>query len=113
MTGRSLATFFQDTRWKPSHIQLLIKERISFKVDGEVQGVNFRSSTQKQARSIGVTGFVTNASDGTVQGEAQGTADQVKEFVQYLGKGPSAASVSGVEHNDISVKSGESSFNVK
>lgn len=89
-----------------------------------------RSSTQKQARSIGVTGFVTNASDGTVsinhihdvpgidsfaqvQGEAQGTADQVKEFVQYLGKGPSAASVSGVEHNDISVKSGESSFNVK
>jgi acylphosphatase len=89
-----------------------------------------RSSTQKQARSIGVTGFVTNASDGTVsinrvhdapgvdrfaqvQGEAQGTADQVKEFVQYLNKGPSAASVSGVEHNDISVKSGESSFNVK
>lgn len=89
-----------------------------------------RSSTQKQARSIGVTGFVTNASDGTVsinrlhdvpaidsfaqvQGEAQGTADQVKEFVQYLSKGPSAASVSGVEHNDISVKSGESSFNVK
>jgi acylphosphatase len=89
-----------------------------------------RSSTQKQARSIGVTGFVTNASDGTVsinrvhdapgvdrfaqvQGEAQGTADQVKEFVQYLNKGPSAASVSGVEHNDISVKSGEGSFNVK
>jgi acylphosphatase len=89
-----------------------------------------RSSTQKQAKNIGVTGFVTNASDGTVsinrfddalgvdnfaqvQGEAQGTADQVKEFVQYLNKGPSAASVSGVEHNDISVKSGESSFNVK
>ncbi|KAF3052140.1 hypothetical protein E8E11_011378 [Didymella keratinophila] len=88
-------------------------QRISFKVDGEVQGVNFRSYTQKQAKSIGVTGFVTNASDGTVQGEAQGSADQLKEFVQHLNKGPSAASVSGVEHNDISSKSGESSFNVQ
>ncbi|KAG9206670.1 hypothetical protein B5807_05338 [Epicoccum nigrum] len=88
-------------------------KRISFKVDGEVQGVNFRSSTQKEAKNIGVTGFVLNASDGTVQGEAQGTADQVNEFIQYLNKGPSAASVSGVKHNDISVKSGESSFNVK
>jgi acylphosphatase len=89
-----------------------------------------RSSTQKEAKNIGVTGFVLNASDGTVsinrthnassidrfaqvQGEAQGTADQVNEFIQYLNKGPSAASVSGVKHNDISVKSGESSFNVK
>ncbi|KAJ4383614.1 hypothetical protein N0V86_001669 [Didymella sp. IMI 355093] len=88
-------------------------KRISFKVDGEVQGVNFRSFTQKQASSIGITGFVTNASDGTVQGEAQGSADQLKEFVQHLNKGPSAASVSGVEHNDISSKSGEGSFNVQ
>lgn len=90
-----------------------------------------RSFTQKQAKSIGVTGFVTNASDGTVsafgpcphtllnadlvqvQGEAQGTADQLKEFVQHLNKGPSAASVSGVEHNDISSKSGENGFNVQ
>ncbi|KAF3010606.1 hypothetical protein E8E13_002870 [Curvularia kusanoi] len=88
-------------------------KRISFRVDGEVQGVNFRSSTQRQAKTIGITGFVSNASDGTVQGEAQGTDDQIMKFVQYLNKGPSAASVSGVEHNDISVKSGESGFNVK
>ncbi|KAF9696416.1 hypothetical protein EKO04_005555 [Ascochyta lentis] len=88
-------------------------KRISFKVDGEVQGVNFRSFTQKQAKSIGVTGFVSNASDGTVQGEAQGSEDKIKEFVQHLNKGPSAASVSGVEHNDISSKSGESGFSVQ
>lgn len=48
-----------------------------------------------------------------VQGEAQGSADQLKEFVQHLNKGPSAASVSGVEQNDISSKSGESGFNVQ
>ncbi|KAJ8117138.1 hypothetical protein OPT61_g1602 [Boeremia exigua] len=88
-------------------------QRISFTVRGEVQGVNFRSFTRKQARSIGLTGFVTNASDGTVQGEAQGTADQLKDFVQHLNKGPSAASVSGLEHNDISSKSGENGFNIQ
>jgi acylphosphatase len=55
-----------------------------------------------------------NDADSTqVQGEAQGSADQLKEFVQHLNKGPSASSVSGVEHNDISSKSGESSFNVQ
>jgi hypothetical protein len=48
-----------------------------------------------------------------VQGEAQGSDDAIKQFVQHLNKGPSAASVSGVEHSDISTKSGESGFNVK
>lgn len=75
--------------------------------------LNARSFTKKQAKSIGVTGFVSNASDGSVRGEAQGTSDQLKEFVQHLSKGPSAASVSGVEQNDISSKSGENGFNVQ
>jgi acylphosphatase len=48
-----------------------------------------------------------------VQGEAQGSDDAIKEFVQHLNKGPSAASVSGVEHSEISTKSGESGFDVK
>ncbi|KAH7410358.1 Acylphosphatase-like domain-containing protein [Phaeosphaeria sp. MPI-PUGE-AT-0046c] len=88
-------------------------KRISYKVQGEVQGVNFRSFTQKQAKSIRVTGFVTNVSDGSVQGEAQGTDDAIKQFVEQLKKGPSASSVSGVEHSDISTRSGESDFNVR
>ncbi|KAF9733031.1 hypothetical protein PMIN07_005999 [Paraphaeosphaeria minitans] len=104
--------------------------RIAFKVDGEVQGVNFRceqlllaasprlthpprSFTTKKAQSLGVTGFVANASDGTVQGEAQGSSETIKEFVQHLNKGPSAASVSGLEQKDIATKSGEIGFNVK
>jgi acylphosphatase len=72
---------------------------------------------------------VTNASDGSVglqasscnvdtnspqvTGEAQGSEDKIQEFVQHLNKGPSAASVSKVDHKDIDSKSGESSFDVK
>lgn len=40
--------------------------QISFTVNGTVQGVNFRSWTEDKARGLGVTGFVKNASDGTV-----------------------------------------------
>jgi acylphosphatase len=53
----------------------------------------------------------TNAAQ--VQGEAQGSDEAIQQFVQHLNKGPSAASVSGVEHSDISTKSGESGFDVK
>ncbi|CAA9957306.1 hypothetical protein CFE70_000870 [Pyrenophora teres f. teres 0-1] len=88
-------------------------KRIQYKVEGRVQGVNFRSFTQKQARSIGITGFVTNASDGSVQGEAQGSEDKINDFIQHLNKGPSAASVSKVDQSDMSTKSDESSFNVQ
>ncbi|KAF2240568.1 Acylphosphatase [Trematosphaeria pertusa] len=88
-------------------------KRISYKIEGEVQGVNFRHFASKQAKEAGVTGYVTNASDGTVQGEAQGSHEAIKEFVQHLNKGPPAANVTGVEHSDVSTQSGESGFNVK
>ncbi|KAF2025406.1 Acylphosphatase [Setomelanomma holmii] len=87
--------------------------RISYKVDGKVQGVCFRDHTQTIAKRIGVTGYVTNASDGTVKGEAQGSSDAIKQFLEHINEGPSAARVTGVEHSEISTKSGESSFDVK
>ncbi|USP80100.1 uncharacterized protein yc1106_07374 [Curvularia clavata] len=88
-------------------------KRIQYKVEGRVQGVNFRSFTQKQARSLGVTGYVTNASDGSVQGEAQGSEDKINDFIQHLNKGPPASSVSKVDHSDIATKADESGFSVQ
>ncbi len=55
----------------------------------------------------------TTAHSKQVQGEAQGSEDKIKEFVQHLHKGPSAASVSKVDHSDLSTKDGESGFNVQ
>ena len=48
-----------------------------------------------------------------VQGEAQGSEDALRDFVNYLHKGPSAASVSKVDKSEISPKSGESGFSQK
>ena len=49
-----------------SHIAADIAQ-ISYRVEGEVQGVSFRYYTCKEAKKMGVTGWVQNASDGTVR----------------------------------------------
>ncbi|KAF7845861.1 hypothetical protein BT93_L0290 [Corymbia citriodora subsp. variegata] len=69
-----------------------------------------RSFTVKQAQSLGITGKVQNASDGTVTGEAQGDESSLEQFVQHLHKGPSAASVSKVDVKDVQTKDGERGF---
>ncbi|KAI9694263.1 MAG: hypothetical protein M1820_009066 [Bogoriella megaspora] len=87
-------------------------KRITYKVQGRVQGVNFRAFTQRQAEDAGVTGWVKNGSDGTVQGEAQGTDEKIKEFIKDLNRGPPAAKVESVSTSDIDTKEGESGFSV-
>lgn len=94
-----------------------------------VQGVNFRSFTVKQAKSLGITGHVQNASDGSVclgriaftyldsanfqtqvTGEAQGDSSSLDKFKQHLNRGPSAATVTKLDVDDIKTKEGESDF---
>ena len=45
-----------------------------------------------------------------VTGEAQGDQSALSQFVQHLNKGPSAARVSSVDHNDVATKGGEKGF---
>ncbi|KAI9873341.1 MAG: hypothetical protein M1830_000515 [Pleopsidium flavum] len=90
-----------------------MSKRISFRVHGEVQGVNFRSFTEKKASSYGLTGWVTNTSNGKVEGEAQGDEESLQKFIKELNNGPSAAHVVKVEKTEQDVKEGEKSFEAK
>ncbi|MCJ1362774.1 hypothetical protein MMC16_001880 [Acarospora aff. strigata] len=87
-----------------------MSKRISFLVHGDVQGVNFRSFTEKKASSYGLTGWVANTSNGKVEGEAQGDEQSLQKLLTDINKGPSAAHVVKVETSELSVKEGESSF---
>lgn len=69
-----------------------------------------RSFTAEQATKLSLTGFVKNASDGTVVGEAQGSSSNLDKFVQHLNMGPRAAKVENVEQKDIGSKDEESKF---
>lgn len=66
-------------------------------IEGRVQGVFFRDSARRQALSVGVTGWVRNRPDGTVEAVVEGPEDRVGQFVAWCRRGPSAARVDRVQ----------------
>jgi len=90
-----------------------MSKRVSFKVHGRVQGVNFRSFTQSKAENYGLTGFVENTPNDKVEGEAQGSEDALQKFLKDINDGPRAAHVVKVEKKEVDVVQGESSFVAK
>jgi acylphosphatase len=73
------------------------QKRIQMIVTGRVQGVYFRASAQREARLLGVTGYVRNRPDGSVEIIAEGEEDLVKALLLWTQKGPSTARVDKVE----------------
>jgi acylphosphatase len=68
------------------------------RVYGRVQGVGFRYSAQQIASSLGLCGFVSNESDGSVYIEAEGYSEQINLFIGWCRKGSSRAIVQDVRH---------------
>jgi acylphosphatase len=66
------------------------------KVSGRVQGVGFRHSAATMARYNGIKGFIRNESDGSVYIEAEGSRNQLDEFVAWCRKGPGFGNVENV-----------------
>jgi acylphosphatase len=71
--------------------------RLMAVVHGFVQGVNFRYYTQRQARRLGLRGYVRNRGDGTVEVVAEGPRRAVGELYSWLHSGPPMAEVGRVE----------------
>ena len=69
-------------------------------VHGRVQGVFFRDTTRRMARSRGVGGWVRNTPDGTVEAVFEGEAEAVESMVRCLATGPRGAVVERVEVTD-------------
>lgn len=66
-------------------------------VRGKVQGVFFRASTRDNALAFGVTGWVKNCSDGSVEAVFEGKKDIVDKVVNWCRKGPTGAFVTQIE----------------
>jgi len=76
-------------------------------VRGDVQGVGFREAAVRQARDLGVMGWVRNGDDGTVLAHAEGPERAVQELVAFLHDGPPLALVSGVEIERVKIEGHE------
>jgi acylphosphatase len=68
-------------------------ERLQAVVSGHVQGVSFRLYTLMRANELGVTGWVRNLHDRTVEVTAEGSRAQLEELLKFLHAGPPAAHV--------------------
>jgi acylphosphatase len=65
-------------------------------VRGRVQGVGFRATTEREARQLGLSGWVRNLGDGSVEVEAQGDQATLEQFLAFLRIGPRGAHVASV-----------------
>ena len=66
-------------------------------ITGKVQGVFFRARAKEEADRLGIRGWVKNRDDGTVEIVAEGIPGTLEQFVDWCGRGPPEASVTGVE----------------
>jgi acylphosphatase len=66
------------------------------RVSGRVQGVGYRDALRREAERAGVTGWVRNRRDGTVEALLQGTPEGVEAVVAWARRGPPMARVSAV-----------------
>ena len=66
-------------------------------VHGRVQGVFFRDTTRRMARSRGVAGWIRNNPDGSVEAAFEGPEDAVASMVAFAREGPRGATVETVE----------------
>jgi acylphosphatase len=69
-------------------------------IHGRVQGVYFRESMRQRARQFGVTGWVRNRADGTVEAMVQAETEAVTAIIEWASHGPDAANVTDLESKD-------------
>ncbi|MBS3740286.1 acylphosphatase [Candidatus Bipolaricaulota bacterium] len=75
----------------------MAKQRARLNIMGKVQGVGFRANTRSQARKLGLTGWVRNLSDGSVEVVAEGEKEDIDSLISWARKGPRLADVKNVE----------------
>lgn len=86
--------------------------RVRVVVRGRVQGVGYRYSMASAARDAGVSGWVRNRRDGTVEAEIEGTAEQVGDVLAWTAQGPPRARVEGVSVTDVEA-TGDTEFEAR
>lgn len=72
-------------------------KRIEARIHGRVQGVFYRANTRETAQSLGLTGWVKNRPDGTVELVAEGPTSKLEELVEWAHEGSPAARVDRVD----------------
>jgi acylphosphatase len=71
-------------------------DRVHLEIHGLVQGVGFRYATLREARRLGLSGFVRNRRDGAVEVVAEGPETATSALAAFAHRGPAGARVDRV-----------------
>jgi acylphosphatase len=71
-------------------------DQVRVRIEGRVQGVFFRATTQEKARELGVRGWVANRPDGSVEAVFGGPPDRLGAMLLFCHRGPARADVERV-----------------
>ena len=82
-------------------------------VYGYVQGVYFRDFVSRRARELGLTGYIRNLPEGTVEVNAEGERKQLEQLIVHLKVGPSSAKVKKVITNWSEYTGSYSRFSIR
>jgi acylphosphatase len=73
------------------------KTRVRLKIAGRVQGVYYRASAVQEAQKLGLTGWVMNCRDGSVEAVVEGAKPKLEELIAWCQQGPDGARVTQVD----------------
>jgi acylphosphatase len=88
-------------------------EQLRATVSGRVQGVSFRYHTRETATNLGLTGWVANRYDGSVEVVAEGPRDMLDRLLDFLHEGPTMAHVEQVQHEYLPATQQYQSFRIE
>jgi Acylphosphatases len=80
--------------------------RVHAIVSGDVQGVGYRYTARMYAERFGVTGWIRNRRDGTVEAEVEGDSESVDEMLAWMAEGPPGSRVDGARVEDLPAAGG-------
>ena len=86
---------------------------VRFVVTGRVQGVGFRWFVVREARGLGLRGYVRNLVDGDVEVVADGDAAAIEQLAAALARGPAAADVRGIARSEALERDAFDRFDVR
>ncbi|WP_126451335.1 acylphosphatase [Sulfodiicoccus acidiphilus] len=83
-------------RWSDTEVVPTLR-RLYVRVSGRVQGVGFRNFVLRNAKRLGLRGYVVNLPDGTVEIVAEGHEEMLKRLLKLASRGPPLAEVRNLE----------------
>ena len=89
-----------------------MKKRYHLRISGRVQGVFFRANTRKQARSLGLTGWVRNLPDDRVETVFEGGQKEAAEMLAWCRTGTPPARVDHLEITEENATGGFTGFDI-